>query len=338
MQFDTEIPTGGPPLSFISGTRNVPQGPGPEFGRRIRETDPNAAGGHLHLPNGEWTITADCFVKPMPKLEYHRHLTDGELLWHQRIPRSEMHGRMEEIFLNHYSFNDVCRRGWQAAERYLRPLLQEYNGTLVDQNPEDRRNFLALMHKPESQWRHLFNDGSKLLQHSDAYIMMLWLCKEGILTRYNPVGSVLVQPQITYAPTELPRKSARTQMTRADEGVAYITNIWGARACQGAHLFEILKRVRNRTNGQWSHFASVPYASMHKNIPDIELEYKGVSGLKEIGVAFYRGRVLDVLGSPAYGEELQVIQGLRGTTLESKEASNHAAKLKVLLVSADRIF
>lgn len=331
MSFDTAIPRGGPPLSFPTGMTNVPAGPGPEYGRKIKKTG-GADGGHTHLPNGEWSITADCFVKPMPKLDYHLYLTDGELLWHQRVARTEMRGRMEEIFLSHYSFNDVCRRGWLAAQRHMGQAIMN-PASLGD---DERAGLLSYLQKPEAQWRHLFTNSSKLLQKQDALIMMLWLNKEAILSRYAPVGAVLVQPQINYGPTDMPRKGSRTQMTRVDEGVAYITNVWGESACQGAHLFEIVKRYRDPRTGKYTHFASIPYASMNKNVPLQVLEYRGVSGLIEVGVAFYRGRVIDVLGTPAPIEELLVIQGLRGSTLESKDASNHASKLKVLLASAER--
>lgn len=292
----------------------------------------------LRACTGEWTITADCFVKPLVTLEYHKYLTDGQLLWHQRVPRTEMRGRMEEIFVNPFCFNDTCRRGWLAAEKHLAPIARAAQGAgvLPDIEP-DRQAFLQFLSKPEAQWRPLFGNSTKLMQKNDGFIMMSWLCKEGILLRYNPVGSVLMQPQIMYGPTDLPRKGSRTQMTRADEGVAYLTNIWGTSACQGAHLFEILKRVRDPLTGQYTHFAAVPYASMSKVVPTSVLEYRGVSGGIEYGAAFYRGRVLDVLGTPPSGDLLLLIQGLRGSASESYLASNHAPKLKVLMASAERV-
>jgi hypothetical protein len=341
----SSIPSGGPPLSFISGSSNVPSnGPGPEYGRKIKATS-IGGGSHTHAPNGEWQITKDYFVTPMPKLEYHLKLTDNQLLWYSRSSRAttQQVGRISEVFLNLFCFNDVLRRGWLLALTHLEPLVELHQGTLnpnddVEQAADNRNAFLNFLSKPELQWSRLFSDKSPISQRNDAYQAMQWLALEGILTRYTPAGCVLVQPQIQYGPTELPRKRSRMQMTVQFEGVAILKNVWGKRACQGAFLFLIVRRVIDPRTGHFGQFACVPYANLEKTVPLRELEYKDVSGNTAYAAAYLVARVIDVLGTGAEGDELDLIQGLRGTVDESLRATNNAANLKVLLVSAERMY
>lgn len=339
------IPTGGPPLSFVSGPLNVPSnGPGPEFGRKIKATA-IGGGSHTHAPNGEWQITKDYFVTPMVKLEYHLKLMDNQMLWYSRSSRAttQQVGRQSEVFLNLFCFNDVLRRGWLLAQTHVEPLVEMNTGTLNPRHDlaeaEDNRNvFLNFLRKPEIQWSRLFSDQSSIMKRSDAFTALQWLALEGILTRYSPYGIVLVQPQIQYGPTELPRKRSRMQMTVQLEGVAIVTNVWGKRACQGAYLFQIVKRVKDPRTGYYAQFAVVPYANLEKTVPLRELEYNDVSGNASYGAAFLVGRVIDVLGTGADGDDLELIQGLRGTVDESLRASNNAAKLKILLASPERMY
>lgn len=341
--FGSAIPNGGPPLSFISGASNVPSGPGPEYGRKIRPVDMGAPGTHTHLPNGEWTITHDYMLTPTPQLNYHLMVHDHQMLWHNKAARSTLQGQQTQMFLPHFAFNDVCRRGWRLAVSHLSGLMELNEGTLVptatskDDLMEKRENYLNFLKLPEVQWSTLYSIDSTLNQKNDYYKFMYWLTKEGIMERYSPVGAVLVEPQIQYGPTELPRKTNRLQFTVAFEGVMQVTNIWGKRACQGAYLFEILKRVKDPTTGYYGPFASVPYASMEKNVPDEELEYTGVSGCREIGIAFYRGQVIDVLAEPPSDYDLELVQGFRGSADESAKACSHTTKLKILLASASRM-
>jgi len=186
-------------------------------------------------------------------------------------------------------------------------------------------------------WRPLFAPTSTLYQKHDAYKLLGWLCKEGIMSRWSPIGVCLTQPGVQYGPTEQPRKGSRQQISLAYEGIVHVPNIWGETACHGAYLFEILKRWRDPYTGEFTQFASVPYASMEKTVPLRELQYKGMSGTIETGIAFLRGRVSEVLGEPPKGDHLLTIQGLRGTTDESHRASLRASRLKIVLISQSRL-
>ena len=131
---------------------------------------------------------------------------------------------------------------------------------------------------PEHRWRPLFGPTSTLYAQDDHYRTLAYLCKEGILARWAPIGNVLTQPEVQYGPTETPRKGSRMQISLSYEGVTHVPNIWGERACHCAHLFEILKRYRDPVSGEYAPFASVPYASMEKTVPLKELQYVGVGG------------------------------------------------------------
>jgi hypothetical protein len=276
----------------------------------------------------------------MPKLEYHLKAVDHTMLWLNRTSRATQQqvGRQSEIMMPDFCTNDVWRRGWRLAVTHLEPMVELHRGTLspnldVADARDNRNAFLNFLKKPEIQMSRLFADSSTLGQKSDAYQAFRWLCKEGILNSYTPMGVCLIQPQIQYGPTELPRKRSRMQITIAYEGVAYVYNNWGKKACQGAHLFEIVKRVIDPRTGYYGPFAVTKFASMTKDVPMREYEYKGVSGNTEYGAVFYRGRVIDVLGAPPVDEDLDLLQGLRGTIDESLNALMHQSKLKILLAS-----
>ena len=345
------IPGGGQsPLPFISGSANVPAGPMPELRRSIQPIDMGDARGHLHYSESDWVIPSlgTVFLAPYPRLNYDRLVTAEELVWYIRAPLSAMPGKRanEYNFVSHYSFNDVCRRGWIEANKTVLPELEAMRqgraaragagapGAHID---EDRSHFVKYLTMPEHRWRPLFGPTSTLYAQDDHYRTLAYLCKEGILARWAPIGNVLTQPEVQYGPTETPRKGSRMQISLSYEGVTHVPNIWGERACHCAHLFEILKRYRDPVSGEYTHFASVPYASMEKTVPLKELQYVGVGGTIETGVAFLRGRVMEVLGEPANGDHLLTIQGLRGTAAESHHASNNTSRLKIMQISPSRL-
>lgn len=279
-------------------------------------------------------------MAPLRRLKYHLKLTDGEMLFVARQAANVVSPFQEQVVINIYCMNDMMRRGWLAALRDLDQLAALHAGAFPPSeepsgdNDSDRHKFVNFLHRPESHWERLYGPDSSVNKKDDAYTMMHWLSKQGILERYIPVGAVILQPQIQFAPSEPPRTTSRMQMTFAMAGVGYVTNIWGPKATNGTWLFLILKRIRDRQTGNYTQFAFVPYTNTERTVPSKELEYLGVSGNKEIGTAFLVGWVIDVLGAPPPEERVPRLVGLADKGVDDAHIlSNNGTKMKVMLVA-----
>lgn len=334
----TSIPTGGPPITFYHDLTNVPRdgGPGPEYARRIRSgLDLNSAKSHLHLPTSHWKITHSYYVTPFPKTEYHKHLKEDDVVFCQRVPMDSTKPQKSLIALSFYCMNDVLRKGWESARRAIEPRMRDYREGRTN-GAEDE--VLRYMTMPEAKWHPLVAQGSTKPTKAAGNLMLQWLFKEGIVTRYNILGVVLVAPQIDYGPSEVPRRGSRMQTTFNLLGVSIVANIWGSKATQGAYLWIVLKAVPDRLTTVDANMAYVTYASMEKTVPAAFLEYRGIAGFIETGHAWLFGRVDRVLGPPPSDEQVELMLGLRGTIEQSRDACSGASKLKILLASSDRCY
>jgi hypothetical protein len=308
------------------------------IGRRIGMPDMNSYNAHMHRPSSEWHITTPGTfnIGSYPKLGYERLLRPGDLVWWNKPPIQTASVREENLILNEYCLNNVLHRHWQTANRALAPLLQVYRAR-GGRKAGDRSDFLDYLSLPEYHWHSLFGPTSDLNSTTDEYGLLAMLCVEGILSKFAPVGMMLVAPAASFPPS-VPRTTSR-QATLQFYGVTdTVVNVWGEKR-PGAYCFTILKRYWDQNLQTYTQFALVPYSSLDKSVPLSELEYIGVSGHKETGVAFYRGRILDVKGEVPNDQTKRLLQGLDHTRDVAQVQQEHeqATTVKMYLDMGRRV-
>jgi hypothetical protein len=351
----------GSPLNFGSGSVPRPfvvpknptvpsMGPGPEFGRRIRAT-PIIANGTNNKPNGEWTIASgNIDVVPFPYMGYHTTIREGQLMFCMNQSYSaDGRTKIGDVMLPIFCLNHATGVAKTEANREISDLMSEHRHTLPPGLPNanslgddnQRLLLLNLLKKPEKEWSYLFGQDSALTAVRDGLSKLQYLCKQGLLNKFNYVGSCLVAPAVQYGPTDPPRTTGRLQMTLGMEGVVYLDNLW-PEAFYGSFLFLKLVRVRvrdNQGNYQYDKFAYITWSSQHlKEMPPREVEYLGTSGMMETGAAWLVGQCLDLPSTRPTKETVRIALGLQGTPEEANMAGQACGKIKVCLVSPSRVY
>jgi hypothetical protein len=171
-----------------------------------------------------------------------------------------------------------------------------------------KAGFIDYLGRDEATWSELFLDNGTRIRNHKVFKHLYYLCKEGILRRWNYFG-ISILPSA--ADTQVHGEFAYLPLNVATKGVRkYVANLWGEKAGHGANLSFILKRRYDRMSGNWGAFAFCPYAS---NDPVVSLSaraYTGISGATEYGEVIPVGFVRASYKMTMAPDKLALVQGL----------------------------
>jgi hypothetical protein len=318
----------------------------PEYDTEIRKVA--LGSGSTTHSTGEWYINFDLLVAGMPNLGYPLTMEHGQLIYVLNPPRGKGAANHLSMAVNPFCANDMTKRAWLTANASIPAVRDEMrgvapNGDLPDPrllgDDDNRRKLVALLEQPEHLYKPFFDSTSTLAAKQDGFSVLPYLCKRGIVERFNPMGVVTVPPLRQYGPSEMPRTGGTHSTAVTVEGTCEMQNIWGARAQRGAHLWEVITRdkIRDR-RGEWAYgqFCRKFWANPHQKTTEgcPYLEYIGLNQKPQVAHTIYRGVVTDLLDAPLPDSSLRIAWGLGDTTIqEAQQMCKRAGRLRALLVS-----
>jgi hypothetical protein len=321
-------------------------GDGPEFDTEFNRIPTISGVGSTTHSGDDWFITTGMPVPAWPKLEYHLTMQPGQQVFSVNVSRAQAKPSITTSALNLFCLNNLLHRANYKASTLISPIRDELRGVALPAvdvgqlgDAENRRALVNFLDLPSSQWSPLFSQKSTLLARSDGFSLMRYLCPEGIYKTFNHLGSILIPPAVQYGPTQMPRRTGAMQMTVVMEGDAVIQNLWGIRARPGAHLYLIQtrdKQVNQFGEVIWTDQAMIPWANPHgRDLIGCDLlDFLGVSGLPELGHAYYVGQARDIFDAPLSDKELRIAAGLDGVDpKDAQDMSNRAGRMRVKLAS-----
>ena len=352
---DTTLPTGLPPDPFSKALPSGGKAPVTNNDTRTsgpRRTAMNTMSSYVHKPTSEWTIRSKVRIAVWRKLDYHNKIENGDYLMKMlpgmRVPHITTRTAVDRV-MNVQSFNDFMKRSWENIENRLKPLLQ-----LAAENPDRLRQmdtdeglrvleFGKYLAKPESQWAPLFSEDSKLSHKTDPAALINFLCLQGIIRSYIPLGPCEIEPNPRFTDQGITIPGTRKYLapggeaTWIPEGTYDMPNIVGEKASQNAYLFLVIKRHFDEQRGEYTHFAATFDTYMSKAYPSELAEYTGTSGGKQLGAVWLVGRINEILGRSAPLAMVPALQGVTAKLDESLALMRNYGKIRVLVISPKRI-
>lgn len=183
-------------------------------------------------------------------------------------------------------------------------------------------SLLEYLDYDENAWSELFLDDAKAIRNDDTFSSYFYMCKQGIMSRWNFLGWAVLP-----ATADTPARSgpAYFPIPVGFKGVRKtVRNVFGKHATTTAKLFLILKRRVNPLLSPddpdyWGAFAFHPYATSLPYVPDSERYYKGISGETEVALVIPLGFVRDARPGGITPDRLLYAQGIHPDCTPDRE-------------------